>query len=188
MTKLTRAGRRRPWPGHEGERSLPQLLRDGAGVLAVRSAARSDAAIHRRKVCAERRRSPRPTAARCTPATTMARPPKPSAISTAVAPAKLPPGKYRNITGNQALAWGLMTAAKRSGCALFLAFVSDHARQRYSARAEPLQEFRRSHVSGRRRDRGDHRRRSAPRSAARWPSPPPAVPASRSSKRASAWP
>ncbi len=38
-----------------------------------------------------------------------------------VAPAKLPPGKYRNITGNQALAWGLMTAAKRSGCELFLA-------------------------------------------------------------------
>jgi 2-oxoglutarate ferredoxin oxidoreductase subunit alpha len=38
----------------------------------------------------------------------------------AVAPAKLPPGKYRNITGNQATAWGLMTASKRSGCALFL--------------------------------------------------------------------
>ena len=37
-----------------------------------------------------------------------------------VAPAKLPPGKYRNITGNQALAWGLITAAKRSGCELFL--------------------------------------------------------------------
>jgi 2-oxoglutarate ferredoxin oxidoreductase subunit alpha len=38
----------------------------------------------------------------------------------AVAPAKLPPGTYRNITGNQALAWGLMTAAYRSGCSLFL--------------------------------------------------------------------
>ncbi|MEX2141995.1 MAG: 2-oxoacid:acceptor oxidoreductase subunit alpha [Pirellulales bacterium] len=38
----------------------------------------------------------------------------------AVAPAKLPPGKYRNITGNQATAWGLMTASKRSGCSLFL--------------------------------------------------------------------
>jgi 2-oxoglutarate ferredoxin oxidoreductase subunit alpha len=38
-----------------------------------------------------------------------------------VAPAKLPPGKYRNITGNQALAWGLMSAAKRSECELFLA-------------------------------------------------------------------
>jgi 2-oxoglutarate ferredoxin oxidoreductase subunit alpha len=34
--------------------------------------------------------------------------------------ASLPAGKYRNITGNQALAWGLMTAARRSGCELFL--------------------------------------------------------------------
>jgi 2-oxoglutarate/2-oxoacid ferredoxin oxidoreductase subunit alpha len=38
----------------------------------------------------------------------------------AVAKAKLPPGKYRNITGNQALAWGLMAASERSGCPLFL--------------------------------------------------------------------
>ena len=36
-----------------------------------------------------------------------------------VDPARLPPGKYRNITGNQALAWGLMAAAQLSGCDLF---------------------------------------------------------------------
>jgi 2-oxoglutarate/2-oxoacid ferredoxin oxidoreductase subunit alpha len=34
--------------------------------------------------------------------------------------AKLPPGKYRNMTGNQALAWGVMTAAKLSGKEVFL--------------------------------------------------------------------
>jgi 2-oxoglutarate ferredoxin oxidoreductase subunit alpha len=34
--------------------------------------------------------------------------------------AKLPPGTYRSITGNQALAWGLIAAAQRSGCELFL--------------------------------------------------------------------
>lgn len=34
--------------------------------------------------------------------------------------AKLTPGKYRNITGNQALAWGLMAAAKLSDKDLFL--------------------------------------------------------------------
>lgn len=34
--------------------------------------------------------------------------------------AKLPAGKYRNMTGNQALAWGLMTAAKLSKKELFL--------------------------------------------------------------------
>ena len=36
-----------------------------------------------------------------------------------VAPAKLPAGKYKNIEGNQALAWGLITAAKVSGKDLF---------------------------------------------------------------------
>jgi 2-oxoglutarate ferredoxin oxidoreductase subunit alpha len=33
--------------------------------------------------------------------------------------AELEPGLYRNITGNQALAWGLVAAAERSGCQLF---------------------------------------------------------------------
>ncbi len=37
-----------------------------------------------------------------------------------VAPAKLPPGEYANITGNQALAWGLVAAAKAGGLSLFL--------------------------------------------------------------------
>lgn len=37
-----------------------------------------------------------------------------------VGPAKLPPGKYRNITGNQAAAWGLMAAAKKARLELFL--------------------------------------------------------------------
>jgi len=36
-----------------------------------------------------------------------------------VEPAKLPPGRYKNMMGNQALAWGLMTAAKKSGKELF---------------------------------------------------------------------
>lgn len=37
-----------------------------------------------------------------------------------VGPAKLPPGKYRNITGNQATAWGMMAAAKKARLDLFL--------------------------------------------------------------------
>jgi 2-oxoglutarate ferredoxin oxidoreductase subunit alpha len=36
-----------------------------------------------------------------------------------VDPARLPPGTYRNITGNQALAWGLIAASKLSDCELF---------------------------------------------------------------------
>ena len=38
----------------------------------------------------------------------------------AVAPARLAPGKYRNITGNQATAWGLMAAAQKAKIDLFL--------------------------------------------------------------------
>ncbi len=33
--------------------------------------------------------------------------------------AELPPGRYRNITGNQAVAWGLVTAASRSNTEIF---------------------------------------------------------------------
>jgi 2-oxoglutarate ferredoxin oxidoreductase subunit alpha len=36
-----------------------------------------------------------------------------------VDPARLDPGTYSNVTGNQALAWGLITAAKLSDCPLF---------------------------------------------------------------------
>ncbi|MGH2567136.1 MAG: 2-oxoacid:acceptor oxidoreductase subunit alpha [Bacteroidota bacterium] len=42
------------------------------------------------------------------------------AVRYEVAPAKLSPGKYRNITGNQATAWGLMAAAKKANLNLFL--------------------------------------------------------------------
>ena len=40
-------------------------------------------------------------------------------ISYRVGPAKLEPGLYRNVMGNQAIAWGLMAAAKLSGKELF---------------------------------------------------------------------
>ncbi len=42
------------------------------------------------------------------------------AVSYEVAPATLPAGTYRNITGNLALSYGLITASKRSGLPLFL--------------------------------------------------------------------
>ncbi|MDP2423785.1 MAG: 2-oxoacid:acceptor oxidoreductase subunit alpha [Bacteroidales bacterium] len=37
-----------------------------------------------------------------------------------VAPAEMPKGRYRNITGNVATAWGLLAASERSGRPLFL--------------------------------------------------------------------
>src|SRR5207249_5224139 len=37
-----------------------------------------------------------------------------------VKPAALPPGKYRSITGNEAVAWGLIAASVKSGLDVFL--------------------------------------------------------------------
>ncbi len=42
------------------------------------------------------------------------------AVRYEVKPAPMPPGTYRNITGNLALAYGLIAASKRSGLPLFL--------------------------------------------------------------------
>jgi 2-oxoglutarate ferredoxin oxidoreductase subunit alpha len=41
-------------------------------------------------------------------------------VSYEVKPAVMPPGEYRNITGNSALAYGLVAASQRSGLPLFL--------------------------------------------------------------------
>jgi 2-oxoglutarate ferredoxin oxidoreductase subunit alpha len=42
------------------------------------------------------------------------------AVTYEVKPAPLPPGRYRNITGNLALSYGLIAASQRSGLPLFL--------------------------------------------------------------------
>jgi 2-oxoglutarate ferredoxin oxidoreductase subunit alpha len=42
------------------------------------------------------------------------------AVQYEVKPAQLPPGRYRQITGNTALSWGLLAASKLSGLDLFL--------------------------------------------------------------------
>ena len=41
-------------------------------------------------------------------------------VSYEIAPAKMPPGQYRNISGNTAMAYGLIAASQRSGLQLFL--------------------------------------------------------------------
>src|SRR6187431_134534 len=42
------------------------------------------------------------------------------AVTYEVAPAPMPPGKYRQISGNSALAYGLITASRKAGLPLFL--------------------------------------------------------------------
>ena len=76
------------------------------------------------------------------------------------------PASTRNIIGNTALAWGLMTAAKLSGKRLFLGAYPITPASDILHELSELQELRRAHVPGRGRDRRDDRRRSAPRSPA----------------------
>ena len=73
------------------------------------------------------RTSPRPTSPRSRPAGTSARRPRRSRSRYEVKPAPLPPGTYRNITGNLALSYGLIAASQRSGPAAVPRRVPDHA-------------------------------------------------------------
>ena len=75
-----------------------------------------------------------------------------------VKPAQLPPGTYRNITGNVALSYGLVAARAAGEAADLLRVVPDHAGVRHPARAVEAQELRRAHAAGRGRDRRGRRR------------------------------
>ncbi len=70
-----------------------------------------------------------------------------------VAPAHLPPGRYRNITGNEATALGFVAASRKSGRLDLLRLVPDHAGLGHPPSAVGLQELRRPDVPGRGRDR-----------------------------------
>ena len=82
--------------------------------------------------------------------------------------APIKPGIYRNITGNEATALGLVAASQQSGLRALVRLLPDHAGLRRPARALEAQELRREDLSGRGRDRGDRLARSArPSRAAR---------------------
>ena len=92
--------------------------------------------------------------------------------------ADLPPGTYRNITGNSALALGLITASKLSEKELFLGSYPITPASEILARTEQIQEFRRAAPSRRRMKSRPSPLASAPPSRARWRLPLPAVPVS----------
>ena len=76
-----------------------------------------------------------------------------------IKPAPMAPGTYRNITGNLALAYGLIAGGVQSGLPVFLGLLPDHPGLRHPPRAEQAQVVRRDDVPGRGRDRR-HRRRA----------------------------
>ena len=81
------------------------------------------------------------------------------AVSYEIKPAPMAPGTYRNITGNLALAYGLVAGGVQSGLPVFLGLLPDHPGLRHPPRAEQAQVVRRHDVPGRGRDRR-HRRRA----------------------------
>ena len=70
----------------------------------------------------------------------------------------MPAGTYRKITGNTALAYGLVAAGRRVGLPLFLGGLPDHPGLGHPARAAQAQAVRRHDVPGRGRDRRRRRR------------------------------
>ena len=64
-------------------------------------------------------------------------------VSYEIPPAKLAPGTYRNLSGNQALAMGFVVAAQPGRAAAVPGLLSHHAGFRHSSRTFGLQEFRR---------------------------------------------
>ena len=75
-----------------------------------------------------------------------------------VRPAHLPPGTYRNITGNEATALGFVAASRLAKRDLFYGVVPDHAGERHPPPALDVQALRPAHLPGRGRDRRDRRR------------------------------
>ena len=75
------------------------------------------------------------------------------AVRYEVKPAPIAPGRYRNITGNLALAYGLIAAGQLVEAAAVPRLLPDHPGLGHPARAVQAQEVRRAHVPGRGRDR-----------------------------------
>ena len=100
-----------------------------------------------------------------------------------VPPARLRPGRYRNITGNEATALGLRRGLAARRPAALLRLVPDHPGLGHPPPARRLQELRGQDVPGGGRDRGDRRGDRGVATAARSGSPARPAPASRSRAR-----
>ena len=100
--------------------ALEELLRARADVVALPPADRGDARLHRGEVRQAARDRRGEHAAPSRRATTTARRPRTSPSRTRSRPRSSRPARYRQITGNTALSYGLIAASKLSGLPLFL--------------------------------------------------------------------
>ena len=189
IDKLNRRGRGRDQAQPTRGRPLQELLRPGAGLLALRPAAGADAPLDPGQVRQESRASSKPTPGRSRPATTTARPPKRSPCTTASPRPRFHPGRYRKITGNEAA--GHRPGHRRASwpaSQLVLRQLSDHAGQRHPARTVATARTSASAPS-RPRTKSPPSARPSARAfgGALGASPPPAARASASRARRSAW-
>ena len=88
-------------------RALEELLRARAHLVDVHAPGRPDASSGSTRSSRRARRCATPTSPRSRPGCTSARPPSCSSTRTRSSRRKLAPGRYRNITGNLAVAYGL---------------------------------------------------------------------------------
>jgi len=164
----------------EGEGPDQELLRARPGLVDLHAAAGADARLDREAVREEqghrRGQHARPEGRHAFGETAEI-----FAEHYAVEPAEMAPGLYRAMTGNRALAWGILAAAQRSKVRSSTAPIRS-LRRATSARARDAQALPRADHSRRRRDRAVTAA-IGPRSAGRSASPRRAAPAWRSERR-----
>ena len=149
-------GRRGTGTGHQGGGPLPEFFRHGPGLLALRPLAGADAAIYSREVRPPARRGRGQPAGLAGRLQLRRNDRGLHGRITSIAPT-CPPGRYRNITGNQALAWGAHGRRQAQRLRAVLRQLPHHAGQRHPARAVEAEELRRADLPGRRRDCRRHR-------------------------------
>ena len=106
-------------PRQEGGRAVKNMFTLGLLSWMYHRPTEGTIRFLERQVPPQSPRSPRPTSPRSAPGSTTARRPRPSRSPTRSSPPD-GPGRYRNISGNQALALGLVAAGQRSGLPIFL--------------------------------------------------------------------
>ena len=115
-----RGARRLRGADPQGEGAGEEHVRPRPPVVDVHPADVRHRGVPREEVRRAAARSSRPTSRRCGRAGTTARRPRTSRRPSSCAPAPMPPGTYRNVTGNTALALGLVAASHRAGLPLVL--------------------------------------------------------------------
>ena len=156
ISHAQRALARRARHDEQAEGPHEELLRAGAHVLAVRAAAGADARLDRREVRArpDRRRGQQ---AGAQGRLRLRRDDRDLPHALPRRPAQLPPGTYRNITGNEATALGFVAASKLARRPLFYGSYPITPASDILHQLSTLQDVRRQDLPGRGRDRG-HRR------------------------------